>query len=133
PVLWFDPYHNAQMYQIRSDHRWHKGFARVHPDSRFVVKYWVDRPGPSQLVAVVRKDDVAAPDTGVVECNGAFEKAEPGQWNVLEVRVGDMLDNKHAPIFGAPWVAFLLIFNTYKEDLGLRVAEFRVVPPGPVA
>jgi len=131
PVLWFDPYHHAPMYQIRSDHRWHKGFARLHPDSRFVVKYWVDRAGPSQLVAVVRKDDVAAPDTGVVECNGAFERARPGQWNVLDVRAGDMLGSKHSPGFGAPWVAFLIIFNTYKEDLGLRVADFRVIPPGP--
>src|SRR5262249_27679217 len=42
PVLWFDPYHNAPMYQIRSDHRWHKGFARLLPDSQFEVKYWVD-------------------------------------------------------------------------------------------
>jgi hypothetical protein len=133
PVLWFDPYHNAPMYQIRSDHRWHKGFARLHPDSRFVVKYWVDKPGPGQLVAIVRTNDVAAPDTGVVERNGAFEKARPGEWNVLDVRVGDMLNNKHAPKFGAPWVAFLIIFNTYKDDLGLRVAELRVVPPGPAA
>jgi hypothetical protein len=133
PVLWFDPYHHAHMYQIRSDHRWHKGFARLHPDSRFVVRYRVDRRGPGQLVAVVRKDDVAAPDTGVVEWNGTFREARPGQWNVLEVRAGDMLDNKHAPGFAAPWVAFLIIFNSYKEDLGLRVADFRVVPPGPAA
>jgi hypothetical protein len=133
PVLWFDPYHHAQMYQIRSDHRWHKGFARLRPDSRFKVKYWVDRAGPSQLVAVVRKDDVATPDTGVVECNGAFETARPGRWNVLDVRAGDMLDNKHSPAFEAPWVSFLIIFNTYKEDLGLRVADFQVIPPGPAA
>src|SRR5262249_51787935 len=103
------------------------------PDSQFEVKYWVDRPGRSQLVAVVRTDNVAAPDTGVVEFNGIFEKAKPGQWNVQTVRVRDMLDNKHAPTFGAPWIAFLLIFNTYKEDLGLRVAELRVIPPGPAA
>lgn len=133
PVLWFDPYHHAQMYQIRSDHRWHRGFARLHPDSRFVIRYRVDRPGPGQLVAVVRKDDVAAPETGVVEWNGVFRGARPGQWNVLDVRAGDMLDNKHAPPFGSPWVAFLVIFNTYKEDLGLRVADFRVIPPGPAA
>jgi hypothetical protein len=133
PVLWFDPYHSAQMYQIRSDHRWHKGFARLLPDSQFEIKYWVDRPGRSQLVAVVRTDNVAAPDTGVVEFNGIFEKAKPGQWNVQTVSVRDMLDNRHAPIFGAPWIAFLLIFNTYKEDLGLRVAELRVIPPGPAA
>jgi ferric-dicitrate binding protein FerR (iron transport regulator) len=131
PALWFDPYHRAEMYQIRSDHRWYQGFAKLHPASRFVVKYWVDRAGPSQLVACVRRDDLGLSDTGVIECNGAFEKAKPGQWNVLDVKAGDMLDNKHTPKFGAPWVAFLIIFNTYKEDLGLRIAEFQVIPPGP--
>jgi ferric-dicitrate binding protein FerR (iron transport regulator) len=133
PVLWFDPYHHANMYQIRSDHRWQKGFARLHPESRFVVKYRVDRPGPGQLVAVVRRDDVAASDTGVIEYNGQFRECQPGQWNVLDIRAREMLDNQHAPFFGPPWVAFLIIFNTYKEDLGLRIAEFQVIPPGPVA
>ena len=38
--------------------------------------------------------------------------------------------NEHAPNFGPPWVGFLVIFNTYTADLGLRVAEFRVDPPG---
>jgi hypothetical protein len=37
--------------------------------------------------------------------------------------------NKHAPKFDAPWVAFLVIFNTYTADLGLRVAEFGVTRP----
>lgn len=44
-----------------------------------------------------------------------------------------MLNNKHAPKFGPPWVAFLIIFNTYQEDLGLRIAAFHVLPPGPAA
>ena len=37
-----------------------------------------------------------------------------------------MLANNHTPKFGAPWVPFLIIFNTYKEDLGLKIAEFLV-------
>jgi hypothetical protein len=41
-----------------------------------------------------------------------------------------MLNNKEAPTFSAPWVGFLLIFNTYAEDIGLRVADFRVSRPG---
>jgi hypothetical protein len=41
-----------------------------------------------------------------------------------------MLDDSEAPKFAPPWVAFLLIFNTYTEDVGLRVADFRVTRPG---
>jgi len=130
PVRWFDPYHKSEMYQIRSDHQWHKAFAKLQPDSTFRVRYWVDRPGPSQLVAVVRTDDPCQSDTGVIECNGAFERARPREWQWLEVKAGTMLDSKHTPKFGAPWVAFLLIFNTYQEDLGLRIASFQVIPPG---
>jgi hypothetical protein len=82
-------------------------------------------------VAVVRRDDLGSSDTGVIECNGAFADARPRQWQTLTVEAGAMLDNKHAPKFGAPWVAFLIIFNTYREDLGLRIASFQVIPPGP--
>jgi len=114
-------------------HRWYQGFARLHADSRFEVQYRVDRPGRGQLVACVRRDDLGLSDTGVIEWNGVYEVGEPGAWKTFRVRAGDMLDNKHAPKFGDPWVAFLMIFNTYKENLGLRVAGFRVIPPGPMA
>ncbi|HEX3150019.1 MAG TPA: hypothetical protein VHR66_18220 [Gemmataceae bacterium] len=129
PVRWFDPYHHAEMYQIRSDHRWYAGFAKCLPDTTFRVKYWVEKPGRSQLVACVRKDDLSQSDTGVIECNDAFLNAKPREWQWLNVKAGKMLDNKHTPKFGAPWVAFLIIFNTYQEDLGLRIASFEVIPP----
>ena len=125
-VVWFDPYHQAAMYQIRSDHRWARGFVRLHPKSTFRIRYWVDRPGPSQLCLCVRTENRAQSDTGMIECNGAFQQARPHEWQWLEIRAGDMLENKHTPKFGAPWVPFLLIFNTYKEDLGLKIAEFLV-------
>jgi ferric-dicitrate binding protein FerR (iron transport regulator) len=130
PVLWFDPYHKAEMCQIRSDHQWARGFFRALPDTTFRVKYWIDRPGPSQLCVCVRTNRLNCSDTGMMECNGAFAKARPKEWQWLEVRAADMLDNKHTPNFKAPWVGFLVIFNTYKEDLGLKIAEFRVGAPG---
>jgi hypothetical protein len=37
--------------------------------------------------------------------------------------------NKNQPKFDAPWIGFLLIFNTFEPDVGLEVAEFRVEPP----
>ena len=133
PVLWFDPYHKAEMFQIRSDHQWARGFFRALPDTLFRVKYWVDRPGPSQLCVCVRTNRLNCSDTGMIECNGAFANARAREWQWLEVRAGDMLDNKHTPKFKAPWVGFLVIFNTYKLDLGLRIAEFRVGAPGAAA
>lgn len=129
PEFWFDPYHSREMYQVRSDHQWTRGFFRLFPDSRVRVRYWVNEPGPSQVVLVVRTDNPAAPETGVIECNGAFMHARPREWQWLEVKASDMLDNRHTPRFGAPWVAFLVIFNTYETDLDLKIAEFRVVPP----
>jgi hypothetical protein len=133
PVRWFDPYHKAEMYQIRSDHQWARGFARLVPDSAFRVRYRVDRPGRGQLTVIVRTDTVSQSDTGVVECNGAFDGARPGEWQWLEVKAGAMLDNPHTPKFGPPWVAFLIIVNTYQEDLGLQIAALQVVPPAPAA
>jgi hypothetical protein len=66
----------------------------------------------------------------MLECNGAFAQARPGEWQWLEVKAADMLDNMHTPMFPAPWVGFLVIFNTYEADLGLKIAEFRVSGPG---
>lgn len=126
PVVWFDPYHQAAMYQIRSDHRWARGFVRLQPKSTIRVRYWVDRPGPSQICLCVRTENRSQSDTGMIECNGVFQQARPNEWQWLEIRATDMLENKHTPKFGAPWVPFLLIFNTYKEDLGLKIAEFLV-------
>jgi hypothetical protein len=129
PEFWFDPYHQAEMSQVRSDHQWARGFVRLFPESRVRVRYWVDRPGPSQVVLIVRTGRVADPATGVVECNGAFQATKPRTWQWLEVKAEDMHDNRHAPKFGPPWVVFLVIFNTYKEDLGLKIAEFCVTRP----
>jgi hypothetical protein len=54
---------------------------------------------------------------------------DPNGWQTLEIPAADMLNNRFAPKFGSPWIGFLLIFNTYETDLGLKVAEFRIVPP----
>lgn len=131
PETWPDPYHSyTEMIQIRSDNQWTRGFFSLARDSEIHVRYWVDRPGPSQVCICVRTPRTHSSPTGVVECNGAFATARPREWQWLKVRAGDMLDNKEAPRFNPPWVGFLVIFNTFEEDLGLKVAEFRVVPPG---
>jgi len=130
PAWWYDPYHSTEMWQIRSDKRWARGFFRLFPDSTVQVRYWVDRPGPSQVIACVRAARLPDAETGVLSANGAFENATPKQWNTLKIKASDLLDNVHAPKFAAPWVGFLLIFNTYKADLGLKIAEYRVTRPG---
>jgi hypothetical protein len=130
PDLWLDPYYQVEMCQIRSDKQWARGFFRLFPDSTIRIRYWVDRPGPSQVVICVRTASHSEATTGVVECNAAFEQAKPQSWQTLEVRAQDMLDNPHAPRFGAPWIGFLVIFNTYRSDIGLKVAGFAVLQPG---
>ena len=129
PEFWLDPYYQVEMCQIRSDKQWARGFFRLHPESIIRVKYWVERPGPSQLVIVVRTENHTEPTTGVLECNGAFGRARPGEWQVLEVKASDMFDTVHAPKFDAPWVGFLVIFNTYRSDIGLKIASFEVAGP----
>ena len=131
PDFWFDPYYQRQMYQIRSDKQWTRGYFRLHSDSVVRVRYRVERPGPGQFCFCVRTPDVRSPDTGMLEWNGSYapNPTTPGGWRTLEVRAGALIDNKHAPKFGPSWIGFLIIFNTYETDLGLQVAEFRVSPP----
>ncbi|MFO0842214.1 MAG: FecR domain-containing protein [Gemmataceae bacterium] len=126
PEFWYDPYHSAILSQIRSDHQWTRGFVTLYPDSVIRVRYRVDRPGRGQLVICVRTPRSDPPATGVIEVNDAFVNSRPGEWQWLEARPRDMLDVKEAPKFGPPWVGFLIIFNTYEVDLGLRVADLRV-------
>jgi ferric-dicitrate binding protein FerR (iron transport regulator) len=130
PEFWFDPYHQARMSQIRSNHQWARGFFRLHPESVVRVRYRAERAGPGQVCFCVRTTDTRAPDTGMAEYNGGFAATDPGEWKWLEVQAADMFDNVNAPKFGPPWVGFLVIFNTYKDDIGLKVAEFRVTRPG---
>jgi len=135
PEFWFDPYHQAKMWQIRSDKQWARGFCSLHADSVIWIRYWVEKPGPSQFCTCVRTERPPDPSTGMLEYDGAFTRARPRQWQWLEVKAGEMLDNIHVPQFGAPWVSFLFLFNTYREDLGLRIAALRMTrrgdrPPG---
>ena len=130
PEWWFDPYHSAVLSQIRSHKPWTRGLMRLLPDSVMTVRYRADRGGRGQACLCVRTERTTKASTGVLEWNGRYEGCEPGEWKTLEVRIGDMLNNKEAPTFSAPWVGFLLIFNTYAEDIGLRVADFRVSRPG---
>ncbi len=132
PEWWPDPYHNFRvMHQIRSDKQWNRGFFTLYPTSEIHVRYWIDRPGAGQLCVCVRTSRTVSSPTGVLEVNEAFVDARSREWQWLKVRAADMLANKEAPRFRDPWVAFLLVFNTYEEDLGLKVAEIRVVGPRP--
>jgi ferric-dicitrate binding protein FerR (iron transport regulator) len=134
PEFWHDPYHGRQMYQIRSDKQWVRGFFRLERDSLIRVRYRAEREGRGQVCFCVRKADIRLPDTGMLEWNGIYRPASSDAQDglqTIEVRAGAMLDNRHAPRFDPPWFGFLYIFNTYEIDLGLRVAEFRVTPPGP--
>jgi len=130
PDMWLDPYYQVEMCQIRSDKQWACGFVRIFPESTIRIRYWVDRPGPSQVVICVRTGRHCEATTGVLECNAAFEKSQPQAWQTLELQAKHMLDNPHTPKFGAPWIGFLVVFNTYRSDIGLKVAEFEVLPPG---
>jgi len=106
---------------------------RLWADSVVRVTYHAAAAGAGQVCLVVRQmkgDRPARPATGVLEWNGEFEKCGEYQWRTIQVRAADMLDCKEAPAFGPPWVAFLLIFNTYTADLGLRVSGLRVSRPG---
>jgi ferric-dicitrate binding protein FerR (iron transport regulator) len=132
PAVYNDPYHKyTPMYQVRSDKQWLRGFFQLTPESVVQVRYRVAKPGPqSQVVICVRSTQLPNSATGVLEYNGAFSRARPGEWQTLSVRAREMLDNKHTPAFDAPWVGFLYIVNTYEEDLGLEIADFRVIGPG---
>lgn len=126
PEFWYDPYHSAVLSQIRSNNQWTRGFVRLYPDSRIRVRYWIDRPGRGQLCICVRTPHPNVPASGVVEVNDAFVHSRPQAWQWLECQPRDMLDHREAPTFGPPWIGFLIIFNTYEVDLGLRVADLRV-------
>lgn len=131
PQIYLDPYHhNAPMWQVRSNKQWARGFFRLLPDSVVQLRYKVKESGAGQMVVCVRSESTAGASTGVVEYNGAFFVHPRGEWQTLEVRADAMLDNINTPSFGAPWIGFLVIFNTYKIDLGLTIAEFRVTRPG---
>jgi hypothetical protein len=119
------------MYQIRSDKQWTRGFFRLDRGSVVRVRYRAERAGRGQVCFCARTPDAAAPETGMLEWNGTYAAAAPGVWNVLEVPVEGMLlpPNRYVPKFGPPWVGFLVIFNTYEDDIGLTVSEFRVTGP----
>ena len=132
PEPWPDPYYGGTvMHQIRSDHRWTRGFFRASEESVVHVRYRAERDlANGQMCFCVRTAKSQCSDTGMLHYNDGFKATAPGEWEWLHVRIADMLKNDQAPRFRTPMVAFLLILNTYTEDIGLEIAEFRVTPPG---
>jgi hypothetical protein len=131
PDVYADPYYRfTEMYQVRSDKNWTRGFCRLHPDSVLRVRYRVDEPADGQVCVCVRSARLPGALTGVLEHNRAFEAATPGKWETLEVPAAAMLDCVNRPRFDPPWVGFQVIFNTYSKDIGLTVSDFRVTRPG---
>lgn len=128
---WPDPYYNGTvMYQIRSDKQWARGLFRLVEESVIHVRYRAKRKSPNgQVCFCVRTMQSRCSETGMLEYNDGFEATSPGEWKWLHIPAGSMLANKHTPGFGAPWVGFLVILNTFEVDVGLEVAEFRVTPP----
>lgn len=129
PQFWHDPYFSAKMCQIRSHQNWVRGLVRLFPDSVVTARYRADRTGDGQVSLVVRRPRSTFKDSGCLVWESQFLATPPGEWRTLTARAGELLENKEGPRFAPPWVAFLLIFNTYTEDIGLRVADFRVTRP----
>lgn len=130
PAFWYDPYHSAVLSQIRSHNVWTRGLVRLYPDSELHVRYRADRPAFGEVVLVVRTPGCVRGATGNLQWDGTFRACLPGEWATLTARADALLDNRHTPEFGPPWVAFLLIFNTFDADIGLCVADVRVSRPG---
>ena len=128
PVLFDDPFIHRKCWQVRSEAEWVRGLFLMHPDSRFRIRYRVDRPGRGQLLTVVRPDPIG-PDRrlcNVMLAPVPFEPAPDGGWRTLELTTADWFPEKQPPDYPLPWLAFLVVFNTYEDDLGLRIAEFAV-------
>jgi ferric-dicitrate binding protein FerR (iron transport regulator) len=133
PLVWDDPYNRRTCWQVRSENGWTRGLFHIHQDTKFRVRYRVDRPGEGQLLVVVRPDPPMAGKSFVLLAPVPFEPA-PGGWRTVELTADDWVPETLAPDMPHPWVAFLVVFNTYEADLGLRVAGFDVRRPaaGPV-
>jgi hypothetical protein len=128
-VTWFSPWTSRSEFQVRSDNAFIEGHFALTPDSRVRAKYKVDRPGAGVLVIVARPDPAQKSACVVLNVPWSPETARPGVWETVDVRAGDLIPER-PPGFDPPWVGYLVLFNTFDVDLGLRVAEFSVAPPG---
>ena len=88
----------AEMFQIRSDHRWAQGFFKLKPKSVVTFRYRVRTAGEGQFTVCVRTERLGKSETGVVEWNGRYELPGPDGWQTVSVRAEDMLDNRRGGV-----------------------------------
>ena len=130
PLLMDDPYLRRTCWQIRSENRWTTGLFAFHPDTHLRIRYRVDRTGEGQLLAVIRPDPPRPEACQVLLAPISFTATPPGVWQTVILRTNDW-QVEHSPKRGPldypqPWIAFLVVFNTYEQNLGLKVSEFAV-------
>ncbi len=129
PVLWNDRFIHRTCWQIRSNNRYTQGLFYIYPESRFRVRYKVDRSGTGQLLIVIRQEPMVSHVGNVLLASIPFEPTQNGEWRTVELTTADWEVEKNIrrlPPGPFPWLAYLVVFNTYEHDLGLKVAEFTV-------
>ena len=131
PVRTKDKHRAADVMQLRSNHAYTRGMVRIFPDSVIECDYRLDRPGSVEMTWCTRAIPSTRRVSGHLNWQGNLPANEPGAWRTLRLLGRDLVNHDNGPTHGAPWVGFLLIFNTGDADLGLCVSRLRVSRPGP--
>jgi hypothetical protein len=131
PELRYDRWYGRDMWQVRSDHQWTRGFVRVDENSRIRMCYKVSRPGTVELCLCVRThfSNQYKHTQGVLGVEIEAENRGPDDWRWVDLPATEFLNHRERPTCAAPWVATLFILNTFEIDLELQVSELEIVRP----
>jgi len=121
--------HGKEHYQVVSPNAWCYGLFAFDREAFLTVDLRLERPGPVQAILVVRDDPPGTGPCSQVYIHDDIAAGKPaGEWHTVRVPLGEFRSRFNLPAHARP-AAFLALFDTLDQDLGLTVSRIHAGQP----
>ncbi|MBL8793314.1 MAG: hypothetical protein JNM56_05370 [Planctomycetia bacterium] len=113
-------------HAVQTPNAWTAGLFAIHTDSWFHARFRVEKPGFFHVLVVARDPDLGRRSCVVLEAPHFWLRREPGRWHTVHLPFADFRPTEPNRLTERPLVAFIVVVDSQKEDLGLTLERFWV-------
>ncbi len=111
---------------VATPNAWKPGLFAIQNDSWLHVRFRLDKPGFFHVLVVAREPEIARRSCVVLEAPHFFQNRTPGQWHTAHLPFAKFRPTEPNRPSERPLVAFIVVFDSQKEDRALTIERFWV-------